>query len=168
MKIANKILQDSWNGLLPIDPVAIAESIKVKNANGQWCKIEVVGRSSLALNGASGQCLLSTNKNGDTVFKCEFNFYENALRSRFVIAHELGHILLGHIKQEDDIKRDDAFTKVDNEEDSANHFAYELLMPEERVINLFQGEATVKQMADIFYVSETSMEYRLKNLGLIL
>ncbi|WP_027705042.1 ImmA/IrrE family metallo-endopeptidase [Zymobacter palmae] len=165
---AKRVLNAAWNGVLPIDPVRIAESIKVKNVDGEWCPIEVVGRSPLALSGASGQASLSRNKEGYAVFQCEFNSYENVLRSRFTIAHELGHILLGHVQYDHTPKRDDPSTAIDHEEISANSFAAELLMPEERVKRLFQGGATLSELANIFDVSEIAMQYRLKNLGLIL
>jgi Zn-dependent peptidase ImmA (M78 family) len=48
----------------------------------------------------------------------------------------------------------------------ANHFAAELLMPEEHVKSLIaDGTTSIQDLADKFNVSPGAMKYRLINLG---
>jgi Zn-dependent peptidase ImmA (M78 family) len=93
-------------------------------------------------------------------------------RQRFTIAHEIGHYLL-HSNQMLHYDRPEVETmhfRADNisnlNEIEANHFAAELLMPEERVRELIDSDVTlIQELADRFNVSEDAMRYRLINLG---
>ncbi len=88
-------------------------------------------------------------------------------RLRWTIAHELGHILLGHFAE-----YDLSFNGADklgrsvawglNRE--ANRFAEELLMPEDFIRNnLWRGPDYLRRFCD---VSRQSLAIRLKTLGL--
>ncbi len=85
------------------------------------------------------------------------------VRQRFSIAHELGHILLGHppsLLYERN--------KNDLEEREANIFASELLMPKPLIYRLgHKFFFNAKLLSLIFRVSEESMKIRLRELGLI-
>jgi Zn-dependent peptidase ImmA (M78 family) len=101
-------------------------------------------------------------------------------RNKFTIAHELWHFIL-HMKWhkwfiwfEDEIlyKKD---WIISPEEKQANEFAAELLMPENRVIEIFwyynikfeYTSTVIEKMVEIFWVSKSAMVFRLTNLSLI-
>lgn len=112
------------------------------------------------------------------------NKYEPLVRQRFTIAHEIGHILLGH---EGISYRDPNYQKYNDlimraKEANANSFAAELLMPEillrdviyNSIKNLGFDSKSMFSDADIDYlayyaandmgVSITALKYRLMNL----
>jgi Zn-dependent peptidase ImmA (M78 family) len=102
-------------------------------------------------------------------------------RQRFTVAHEIGHyllhkgraVVLDHVRM--NFRDATSSTATDFEEIQANAFAAELLMPRDAVFAQAKRlsapedgtDATVvRDLADIFEVSEQAMEYRLINLGL--
>ncbi|MEJ0000941.1 MAG: ImmA/IrrE family metallo-endopeptidase [Verrucomicrobiota bacterium] len=101
-------------------------------------------------------------------------------RQRFTIAHELGHFLLHsgedlHLDQVFVVKNRDERSAEgeDLEEVEANLFAAELLMPEQflrrdveemKEFDFFE-EIEVKQLADLYKVSQQAMVIRLTHLG---
>lgn len=112
------------------------------------------------------------------------NMYEPLVRQRFTIAHEIGHILLGH---EGVSFRDPNYQMYNDlimraKEANANSFAAELLMPktlvrdviDNSIKNLGFDSKSMFSDADIDYlayyaandmgVSITALKYRLKNL----
>lgn len=103
---------------------------------------------------------------------------EPSYRKRFTLAHELGHLFLGHINDDpsqiDFRKNIDALDlssfglySHDEREQEANEFAAELLMPEEEIRKLYKAIDDHKILAEIFGVSYQAMYIRLKRLGLI-
>lgn len=98
------------------------------------------------------------------------------MRRRFTIAHELGHHVLGHLREaiasggNAELPRDGNVTYslafYDQKEVDANKFAAELLMPESAVA-YFVDKTTknLSELARTFNVSDTAMSYRLSNLG---
>ena len=80
-------------------------------------------------------------------------------RINFTLAHELGHIVLGHVKIPPKYKNRDTLLLEDREADA---FAAGLLMPEE-VMGLFRSprEASVSLL-----VSETAAARRMRELGI--
>ncbi len=113
-------------------------------------------------------------------------------RQKFTIAHEMGHLLLGHDtplntqdignstrpEQPSQIlfRNDKTSEGSDWREVEANHFAASLLMPKEilnKEINKltqensksYLSEYDVYELADIFGVSAVSMSIRLSRLG---
>jgi len=105
------------------------------------------------------------------------------VRQRFTIAHELGHLTLHHghdliLERLVRLNFRDATssTASDEEEIEANRFAAELLMPHEFLRHglslLLQGRPlsdleVVRRLARGFEVSQSAMEYRLTDLGLL-
>ena len=102
-------------------------------------------------------------------------FYNNNLsekRRRFVIAHELAHYFLGHLKTSSciiDTKENFLNTVSDSKEKEANKIATEILIPEDKLNFLIykKGITSIKNLAKIMKISEAAMLYRLKNLGWI-
>jgi len=101
-------------------------------------------------------------------------------RQRFTIAHELGHHVL-HGNRELFVDKNyivhfrdgNSSGGVDPLEVEANHFAAELLMPSERVQELFKKRPfdmddtrELRKLATIFGVSGPAMTARLSSLGL--
>ena len=96
-------------------------------------------------------------------------------RKRFSCAHELGHYI-SRIESNDiepqqydyiDLRNDLSANGTDPKEIFANHFAANLLMPEEAVKLLFQEKKQHFEMALYFGISPESLKYRLRSLGLL-
>lgn len=95
-------------------------------------------------------------------------------RYKFTIAHELGHIFLDHIPQDESgsFLCRDAKTALgdDPKEREANLFAAELLVPLYKLYQLFKDKTNstedrkVANLASRFGVSEVMMVYRLQAL----
>ena len=79
-------------------------------------------------------------------------------RARFSIAHELGHIILGHTP----IPHITAPHSV-RQEREADRFASELLMPSELILNAAQ-QLSFSDMKKRYRVSKQALEIRLKQL----
>lgn len=94
------------------------------------------------------------------------NGWHKPRRRRFTIAHELGHIALGHQGLAF------SFGTSSYDQRQANRFAAELLMPEDLVrrehAGALRAELDIRDLADIFLVEKRAMEIRLEELGLSL
>mgnify|MGYP000858429037 CR=1 FL=1 len=89
---------------------------------------------------------------------------------RFVLAHMLGHILLGHFQNDDEewIENASRFSTQRGleEERNADAFAFELLMPSEWVQDALAAKIVkAEDLALMFGVSEETMRTRLIGLG---
>lgn len=93
-------------------------------------------------------------------------------RQRFTVAHELGHIVMGHL---DAFHLDLTVPSSQSREPpnynwqherAANEFAANLLMPVEFVRSAFRETNDERQLSERFNVSELAMSFRLANLGL--
>lgn len=88
-------------------------------------------------------------------------------RDRFTIAHELGHLFLGHIQNHEELYREGANTL----EYEANDFAANLLMPKSEFIesiyaNLDEdGYCDLNAVSEYFRVSISAVKTRGKFLG---
>lgn len=93
---------------------------------------------------------------------------EYPLRSRFTLAHEIGHLVLGHRNGGviTDFYRGRADGYVDPQERDANEFAAELLMPAGLFKNLWESAATEEELSIVFGVSVTAAAVRAQRLGL--
>jgi len=80
-------------------------------------------------------------------------------RQRFTIAHELGHILLGHPPE---CRCTAEEVRMFNRR--ADQCAAEMLMPEEFLMPLLSGDASPLRLARQFEVSESAMKRRLSYL----
>ena len=132
-----------------------------------------------------------TTDDGKKIIVVNKDHHEN--RQRFTIAHELGHLLLGHDKSlnytemessndqntSQILFRDDKASEgSDWREIEANHFAASLLMPK-KLLNYqieeitknksecYLSELDVYNLAETFRVSPISMSIRLSRLGFI-
>ena len=162
---ASALLDRFWNGVLPVDPKAIAEALGLR--------VVPLGPTDIA-QGLSG-ALHYHQAEGDSEphLYCRYNATtEGAERQRFTIAHEVGHYALGHMVGKT-LFRDttETFTGrvYDSVEVEANRFAADLLMPASLVKSAIEqdGIQTVSQLAQRFGVSASAMRWRLVNLGLL-
>ncbi|UYF99347.1 ImmA/IrrE family metallo-endopeptidase [Halomonas sp. GD1P12] len=157
-----KVLELTWDDELPVEPVDIARYLLITKG-GEKRNISMVGRSNIQF---SGQARFDKDKGR---YFCEYNTTEPSYRQRFTQAHELGHVVLGHVRNGASPKRDTSFAVSSNDQDEidANQFAAELLMPEEYVRTAVKQEFNLNKLANLFDVSTTAMHYRLKNLRLL-
>lgn len=101
------------------------------------------------------------------------NSKEPSCRQRFSIAHEIGHYLLhkshfDFLGKEQFINCDDVSSKgCDPLEIEANAFAAELLMPEDKFRAKWKEYQMCDPLSKFFDVSNQTVEFRAKNLGLI-
>lgn len=101
------------------------------------------------------------------------NQNHSEVRQRFTIAHELGHYLSGHenidhesLKPSHDDKR--YMDKWWKQEEEADEFAAELLMPEKMLKrDIVVGKINTKILAEKYKTSEQAMIIQLVNLKLL-
>lgn len=177
----SRINKIAWNILLaagilspPVNPYLIADHLGLRHKKGD-------------LGGISGMLVI---KNG--VPTIGINQNDSDLRQRFSLAHEIGHYILGHHDENDDVLMDEKFVVllrgeeakkgVDPKEIQANAFAAGLLMPEillrqevKRILTEGHSldlsanpdnETFISKLANTFEVSQIAMTYRIGNLQL--
>ncbi len=92
---------------------------------------------------------------------------ESGGRFRFTLAHELGHILLGHgnARESEFDTRENMWnpTKTSREYE-ADKFAAELLMPEEKFREVWNATKDVPTTAVFFNVSKAAVKKRIERL----
>jgi len=117
-------------------------------------------------------------KGWDWSYSIYINSLEPEKRQRFTLAHELWHFYLHKDKLDSDeviadkkwqsyLYRLEEYNNLNDEqiqmEMEANEFAWSLLMPEEKFLEL-KWKFTIPQLSQIFNVSETAIWVRLYNL----
>ena len=109
-----------------------------------------------AENGLDGYTLMV----GDTpvIF---INGQRSIGRQRFTAAHELGHIMLGHVGLYQQVNRD-PLTSKDPLEQAANAFAVRLLAP--ACVLWGCGVKTAAHIVQLCDISQEAAEYRMKRL----
>lgn len=96
--------------------------------------------------------------------KIYVNILEHPVRQRFTIAHEIGHYYLNH-ENTGFLMRDERLNIGSKKEDQeANAFAMELLMPENKFIKLFYIHQSYEKLARIFGVSYSMAKNRYLDL----
>lgn len=96
----------------------------------------------------------------------------NPHRRRFVLAHELGHLVMHKESQiffDCDARSFTDWNRIRPEETEANQFASEILMPESDVKNFIQNTEVsleqVEQISERYQVSFTAAAIRLSRVG---
>lgn len=153
-KAAAELLEECWDGSLPIDPVRIAKALGVQVFNAPF-KEEVSG------------ALVKKEGKDPAIY---LNRDDSKNRRRFTCAHELGHFIRRSDEPEQfeyvDYRDDQSATGTIEEERFANGFAASLLMPRVAVEALHEEGLPDYRMALRFGVSREAMKFRLDNLGL--
>lgn len=153
---------------------------KIKEVYGHNIELRSVDEDDidelLRFSGNSGE----VSMRGEKDFSIVVNPYDSMLRQRFTIAHEIGHILLGHLGEngEDSIleptisslNRSEKGNQYDKRETQSNSFAAKLLMPENLVREVFEGIENIsmeliEEKAKKFNVSKSALMIRLNFLG---
>lgn len=111
----------------------------------------------------------------DNTYVISINKQDTYTRKRFTIAHEIGHYVLGHLNDAS-FNHMEIFRKSgqkDDKEVDANKFAATLLIDKQVLKNvcfivrkLKDRSSKISLAADFFDVSKSTLEYRIKNLGL--
>ena len=106
-------------------------------------------------------------------FKAVLDASAGEHRSRFTLAHEIGHFIHRYQEHPDGeiagiVERRDLVSSAgtDPEEIWANGFAAQLLMPARIVAKLWGDGERLEDMAELFNVSKLAMELRVSRLGL--
>lgn len=171
-KIAESLLKDTGFYKIPVKVFDLAEK-KGLNVIGHDLGSDIYGILVLK----EGKPTIGYNKSNSNV------------RKRFTVAHELGHLFLGHSGEgikidtysknygQDEMVR--AFLRDKNsstgeflEEREANAFAAALLMPKELLLDKldeyrFTETEIISKLAKDFDVSTQAMAFRLSNLGIL-
>lgn len=157
---AKAILRSLWSGHLPVPVVNIARQRGVEVFDVFFDKESM-----------DGLCQYNSETQR---YEIEVDASASHKRRRFTIAHELGHIELGHVAQSDvkyrdtDLDQGNAYIGyADRTEIEANAFAAELLMPGDMFFHLcIRENYDSYELAQAFQVSKQASYYRGKNLGL--
>lgn len=145
--LAWKIILDTGIRNLPVKIVRVCNSFNIKV---KGCNMESSGKTALSPDG--GYMIL-------------INSREPPKRQRFTCAHELGHILLGHVDELGKAYRDPH--KEDNpHETDANIFASRLLAPS--IVLRDIGAFTANDISRIFDISIEAARFRAKRLELLM
>ena len=149
---AQEVLQNYWDGSIPINPARIAKKLGVN----------VIVDDSLS--DIEGQFAYE-----DDIPTIRVASSDHPARMRFTVAHELGHYCLCHNEGARDPYHNFSGDVRSYKERAANQFASALLMPEylvKRAVREFEI-TDVQELADAFNVSGPAMRIRLKELGMI-
>lgn len=169
-KLAQKALDLVWDRNIPVDPTLIARKlvVKAKDADGVMrdCSIVVREVAGAEIGGASTEVSFEESPDGP-IYLCKYNGDEIIYRNRFAIAHEIGHIVMGHVRAGKPPVRRFQYTDDSTEMREANAFAAALVMPEKFLRSVYGSIRSVQQMAEAFGVSNAAAIYRLKKLRLI-
>lgn len=151
---ARELLDECWDGALPVDPVGMASGLGVKVLDASLN--EDVSGAIVKKKGSDPSILLNST--------------DSRNRKRFTCAHELGHFIRRTSEPDQyeyvDYRDQRSSTGTVEEERFANSFAASLLMPDFLVKALHEQSLPDFRMAKKFGVSLEAMQYRLENLGL--
>jgi len=89
-----------------------------------------------------------------------YNSGHSTKRNRFTVAHEIGHLLLGHTSI------CNRSTSLDPQEIEANEFAAELLMPLQMLKKEIEVQGSVSALSKACWVSEEAMSKRIMKTSL--
>lgn len=85
-------------------------------------------------------------------------------RIRFTVAHEIGHILLGHISDGETLHRNTEKDTPNPKEQQANIFARDLLMPAVVINKLVSSHADISRLCNVSEQSASIRWIRLQEL----
>ena len=149
--LANQLIKDVTNST----PQFFLEQIEVTI---KYAYLDPVSKDAIMCSTKQG-LLIIVNTN-----------FKNSNRIRFTLAHELGHIILGHFNNNEQFcKRmigENIFYLGETKEleEEANYFASNFLMPSELLHNLyFTDELYICYLSEICSVSPQAAEIRINN-----
>lgn len=154
---ARRVLEE-YNVSPPVDLHKLAKEMKIK----------IHYRSLPANCDGWTVALLPNNLNVEHLILV--NSRKLAVRQRFTIAHEIGHIVLNHCDRKPNAPLFKHFqiTLKDNFEfeRDADIFASELLMPTPHLLKLIKIDKVkdIKRLSDFYQVSKQAMEIKLEEI----
>lgn len=157
-----KILIQFKVSSLPVDIFSICRKIRIKLYTYQN-NIELINRLHLTQHTNNNDGFATVINNHYVIF------YDDtiipSMRITFTVAHELGHILMGHITKNNIVTRWNRGeeTPHDPKETGANQFAARLLAPACILQEL--NVKTVEEVQKLTGLSYTASEYRLQRLN---
>lgn len=151
------VRNSAWQALLDFNVTELPVSV---NGIAKQLGIKVIKNSDIHE--------LQDGERGATIFKNErwyivFDDTESVPVCRFTVAHEIGHILLGHMLV-DKVKYR-TFEKRDDDEEAAEMFAARLLAPA-CVLHEIQA-LTAEQIAEVCNISYTAASNRAKRMKIL-
>jgi Zn-dependent peptidase ImmA (M78 family) len=156
-KKAQEILSNFKNFLYPVDVIAIASHYNITVF------------SDTSLSDYQNGCILV---NDNEEYEIIINKSHSVVRQRFTVAHEIAHYIFDRdyldIHKSIDRDGDAKDHSYRHREIRANKFASELLMPEERFIDIFLELKNIDTLANYFLVSKNAIKFRAMNLGLLI
>ncbi len=149
--LAEKLLKD-----VGITEVPVSLQIVIEYLQTQY---DLDVRKVSLSNAVSGLLVTCRDVDGEysTII---FNENHPWCRKRFTIAHEIGHLLMGHTCNKNDP------TATYNEKE-ANCFAAELLVPCKILKKTFKTVTKIPDLSKLFRVSAETMGYRIMECRLI-
>lgn len=154
---AEAFLLDHWEGETPVDTTRLCARVGVRVTLANTLGAGVKGR----LRRDSRQPLSA---------HAELLEGMSEQVSRFVQAHQLGHVVLGHLADGAELLETAQTLSLldDGIEAPANEFALALLMPKRTLFFAVErkGATTIDKLARLFGVSELAVYHRLRLLGM--
>lgn len=155
MHTAQELLDLYWDGNLPVNTEAMANAIG----------IQVIADDVILA------CAMISVEKNKIVIRLK-SAIVHPQRS-YVIAHQVGHYVLGHLNNPDKSCRDELgnfrINVASLVEKEANQFALSLLIPEKtlRYAISHKGYCVLTNLSKLFAVSEVAMQRRLLDLKII-
>lgn len=115
-------------------------------------------------NNLAGKIVKDHERGGSSGYAIFVNSNDSGRRQRFTIAHEIAHFILHKTEIGDGIVEDALYRSglSNRQEAQANKLAADILMPLHLINQAMNGGAnTIRDLADIFQVSEGAMSIRL-------
>lgn len=154
-RLAALLLRRYWDGRLPVNVKSIVE--RIPNVSVEYAPLD--GRSGEARY-EGGRYVLRVNSRN-----------ESRRRQRFTLAHELGHVILGHVTPKKPVYREPPSNEpprsASRQERDANLFAAATLMPSDAVLTAIHEGLHLNELTDLFDVSKKAMLVRLVRLGIL-
>lgn len=147
---AARVLRDHWDGTFPVDPVAIAEDLGIEVIVGELRE------------GTSGAIIAE----GDDI-EILISESEPLGRQTFTCAHEIGHFQERRRVRDPDYSFEDLRKpgRYDLHEFYADEFAGNLLMPEDRFLEVYRISDDERTLMDYFAVSRPAVQKRIERLA---
>jgi Zn-dependent peptidase ImmA (M78 family) len=168
--IAQRSLDLGWDGSLPVDPVRLASRlvVRLKRSDGEMERVAIVVRQApgVEMQGASSKASIERTEQG-LQYVIVFNKDEISYRNRFAVAHELAHLMLGHMTEGSAPLIHHSYSGGTRVDDLANAFATTLLLPEKMARFLFPSAKSIQQFATAFGVANEAAIARVKELRLL-
>lgn len=168
-KTVKSILDDHWDGNVPVDIVSIINKKGIviyplqNNYFGSGSNLETnIGRANTIYSTFYQYAQMSK----PTLFS-SYSTVVAYQRARFALAHAFGHIVLGHIDMTG-VKQCGLFhyslNVVDTQERQANEFARKILIPKDVFEFAALKADSFIDLAQMFEVSEVCMKARMDEL----